>query len=310
MSYSIPHESPPSSFRIKTTSTTTSTTIITSDHPHTFQVHQNLSNPSLTRRPSLLPSIHLTPLFTLAAYGSIIIAAFSALFGLVLANYGLTAWGDVKERFIGARAFDDEKLKPEKETIRVTPSIVSSNFEYVTREHIPRRPHPNRSSSSFDSRRAEYSSKFTFPRTRYDTSTHELRNIHLATSSDELGRMKHHRSRSSFDRRAESTNPTPRPTLSILIASLFFTLIVVTVRLMVSWWMGQQAQKNPTLAYRDAQRAYEAAQEEEEVVVEEDEAEEEGEGEDEGFRLASTSSYPSSSKKRIKNVDRFSSLSF
>ncbi|PLW35570.1 hypothetical protein PCASD_18883 [Puccinia coronata f. sp. avenae] len=57
----------------------------------------------------------------------------------------------------------------------------------------------------------------------------------------------------------QSTRLPPRLPISVLIASLFLTLIVLTAQLLVVWWMGKQAQRNSSHAFRNAQCAFNKA---------------------------------------------------
>ncbi|KAA1066736.1 hypothetical protein PGT21_023371 [Puccinia graminis f. sp. tritici] len=253
----------------KTTSTSTTTyyhsTTTTTIHHQRRATHQQEHQPAWTStalHSSLIrphPSHQtltrpLTPLLTLAAYGSLIITALSALIGLILASYGLSAWDDAKDRLTGVRALIGKgRLLVGKHFVTPT-AFLQSSVEPTNHTTIPRRAAP------------EW--RYSTPDGLLDSSMNSTTGyeVHPKEEDDEDEDTK----LKDWDEQ-ETTKPStdpapspptslpPRPPISVLIASLFLTLIVLSARLLVVWWMGQQAQKNSSLAFRNAQRAFEAA---------------------------------------------------
>ncbi|KAA1077970.1 hypothetical protein PGT21_025415 [Puccinia graminis f. sp. tritici] len=238
------------------TTTTTSSTIhhqrrATDQQQHqptwtSTPLHSSLIRPHPSHQTLTRP---LTPLLTLAAYGSLIITALSALIGLILASYGLSAWDDAKDRLTGVRALIGKgRLLVGKHFVTPT-AFLQSSVEPTNHTTIPRRAAPEWRYSTPDGLNST---------TGYEVHPKE------EDDEDEDTKLK------DWDEQ-ETTKPStdpapspptslpPRPPISVLIASLFLTLIVLSARLLVVWWMGQQAQKNSSLAFRNAQRAFEAA---------------------------------------------------
>ncbi|WAQ86982.1 hypothetical protein PtA15_7A711 [Puccinia triticina] len=156
----------------------------------------------------------LTPLLTLAAYGSLIISAFSALIALILASYGLSAWDDAKHKLIGVRALIGKGLDVGKEIVGAVTSTAfhqplepngSSRATTMPRRAPDHADRPAPTSAASD-RLSACSPKQSRPTTGYDVPSMD---------DDEQPEAEHHPTRS-----------------------------------------GRSAQKNPTNAFRNAQRAY------------------------------------------------------
>ncbi|POV96924.1 hypothetical protein PSTT_15367 [Puccinia striiformis] len=78
----------------------------------TASIKMNSNHLKLTRS-----TAQPAPLLRLAAYGSLIITAFSALVALVLASYGLSAWDDAKHKLVGVRALVDRGFEVGKDIV-------------------------------------------------------------------------------------------------------------------------------------------------------------------------------------------------
>ncbi|PLW30021.1 hypothetical protein PCASD_15777 [Puccinia coronata f. sp. avenae] len=231
-----------------------------------------LQTSSLTKlTPSQILTRPLTPLLTLAAYGSLIVTAFSALVGLLIASYGLSAWDDAKDKLQGVRGLIGKGLEVGKDIVGAVTSTSchqpSESSGRRGRTTAPRRtaPHPTYPPRNTPPHSDE-PSKYSNQTTGYEVPVEEDE-----PEEDWKGKRGTHsdwfeRSNPSYDPPSagpapheQSTRLPPRPPISVLIASLFLTLIVLTARLLVVWWMGQQAQKNSSHAFRNAQRAYNEA---------------------------------------------------
>ncbi|MBW0514599.1 hypothetical protein O181_054314 [Austropuccinia psidii MF-1] len=212
-----------------------------SSSSHSLLAHRHLNQ--IISRP-------LSPLFTLAAYSWIALAAFSTLVGLLLTGYGLSAWDDAKQKLTTVRGLVGKGLEVGKEIVGSLPSphipsTVRHPTSWPTRS-APQHPHP--SLRSFNS----------FPSGSSSPSPYDLSNDEPSSPKKSSNQHQHiPSSKPNSDR--DHLGLPPRPPLSVLIASLFLTLIVVAARLMVVWWMGQQGQKNRTHAFRKGRKAYEAA---------------------------------------------------
>ncbi|KAI9604031.1 hypothetical protein H4Q26_003641 [Puccinia striiformis f. sp. tritici PST-130] len=184
------------------------------------------------------------PLIRLAAYGSLIITAFSALVALVLASYGLSAWDDAKHKLVGVRALVDRGFEVGKDIVDSVSSQVLFTLQTMRQNSVKKLATMKPLIGPHQKQRTNRGSK------NWD---------------DDDNRKGKERASPRYGEQQGPTRLPPRPPLSILIASLLLTLIVLSARLMVVWWMGQQANKNSSVAYRNAQRAYQAAQHEEEL---------------------------------------------
>ncbi|KAI7956087.1 hypothetical protein MJO29_007486 [Puccinia striiformis f. sp. tritici] len=193
------------------------------------------------------------PLLRLAAYGSLIITAFSALVALVLASYGLSAWDDAKHKLVGVRALVDRGFEVGKD---IVDSVSYSSAVHST-DNETRIPSRNWATNETTYRATPEASTRGY---EVEDEAEDPKNW-----DDDDNRKGKERASPRYGEQQGPTRLPPRPPLSILIASLLLTLIVLSARLMVVWWMGQQANKNSSVAYRNAQRAYQAAQHEEEL---------------------------------------------
>ncbi|POW13414.1 hypothetical protein PSHT_07672 [Puccinia striiformis] len=212
------------------------------------------------------------PLLRLAAYGSLIITAFSALVALVLASYGLSAWDDAKHKLVGVRALVDRGFEVGKD---IVDSVVSVLFQQLSTKNSLSLSWVSPTSSavhSTDNENRIPSRNWSNNETTYRATSDSTRGYEVEDETEDPRNWddddNHKGKERASPRYGEQQGPTrlpPRPPLSILIASLLLTLIVLSARLMVVWWMGQQANKNSSVAYRNAQRAYQAAQQEEEL---------------------------------------------
>ncbi|KAI8455294.1 hypothetical protein BY996DRAFT_6413268 [Phakopsora pachyrhizi] len=200
----------------------------------------------------------LTPILTFAAYSWFAVAAFSALIGLLVTGYSLTAWDDAKRKLSGVRG------------------LVSSN-QFTSREQVSpasRSSVPHSQSASSPNSSASPSKGFgsipgyDVPLSEADglepgiQSTQPPEQYSSSSTSSSSPPKRAQTNESRFSESSKSQSPQglpPRPPLSVLVASVVLTLIVITARLMVVWWMGQQSRKNKTQAYRNGRRAYEAA---------------------------------------------------
>ncbi|WAR56843.1 hypothetical protein PtB15_7B694 [Puccinia triticina] len=137
----------------------------------------------------------LTPLLTLAAYGSLIISAFSALIALILASYGLSAWDDAKHKLIGVRALIGKGLDVGKEIVGAVTSTAfhqplepngSSRATTMPRRAPDHADRPAPTSAASD-RLSACSPKQSRPTTGYDVPSMD---------DDEQPEAEHHPTRS------------------------------------------------------------------------------------------------------------------
>ncbi|KNZ51913.1 uncharacterized protein VP01_3766g1 [Puccinia sorghi] len=258
------------------------TTHTTSNLYSSFQGSAHALQSSLApRNPSQILARPLTPLLTLAAYGSLIFTAFSVLVGLLLASYGLSAWDDAKDKLVGVRGIIGKGIEVGKDFVgAVTPTAFQHSFESNDRRTAaPSRAQPEWTYPSTHGAPHHSStpppSGSDGPNTYPTAATGYQVPIEEDWTDGRRGESSHHPE--WFHRSKQTDSPPsspgshtppqtrlpPRPPISVLIASLVLTLIVLTARLLVVWWMGQQAQRNSTHAFKNAQRAYEEATNEE-----------------------------------------------
>jgi len=259
------------------------TTHTTSNLYSTSQGPAHAHQSSLARRnPSQILARPLTPLLTLAAYGSLIFTAFSALLGLLLASYGLSAWDDAKDKLVGVRGIIGKGIEVGKDLVgAVTPTAFQHSSESnhsgtaAPSRAVPEWTYPSTHGAPYHSTTPSWSgsggpSKYPTAATGYEVPIEE---DWMEGRGGESGHHPEwfHRSKQTDSPPSSPGTHTPppqprlppRPPISVLIASLILTLLVLTARLLVVWWMGQQAQRNSTHAFRNAQRAYEEATHEE-----------------------------------------------
>ncbi|EGG12997.1 uncharacterized protein MELLADRAFT_70516 [Melampsora larici-populina 98AG31] len=255
----IQHQS--NSFNSIQTSTTTTTTRRTTISSHSSDSdlpnhHQSNSNShesihtsiGLNFPPPPPPPERplLSPLLALAAYAALAMAALTGLAAVLLTGYGLSAFDDARRRLTG---------------------VVSA--------YHPSRYNPSQSSNSTSGTPPETSQHDRFPPSVRTSARTQPAGYNVQTpmesseESDEKGSTEGSGGVGSGTRRTTQEETAadcntaelhpPRPPLTVLVGSVILTLIIVAVRLMVMWWMGQQVPKNTTRAFQNGRRAYEAA---------------------------------------------------
>lgn len=248
------------SIHTSTTTTTTRRTTISSHPSDSDSDLPNQNQPSPNSPQSHTTTIGLTlpppeperpllsPLLALAAYAALAMAALTGLAAVLLTGYGLSAFDDARRRLTG---------------------VVSA--------YHPSRPNPSQSSNSTSRTTPQTSQHDRIPRSVRTSARTQPTGYNVQTpmesseESDEKGSTEgsgvgfgsgsgsgRTTQEETSDCNSHELHP-PRPPLTVLVGSVILTLVIVAVRLMVMWWMGQQVPKNTTRAFQNGRRAYEAA---------------------------------------------------